>query len=545
LLGAAFLFPLQYAGATVDEEAALAAYVRARAAGALGAAEQATKNYAAALALSPANEILAERALREALGAGDRSLALSAAHILDKAGKLGPDGRLLLFAEALEAHNWRAAGAEADKLEQDEVFAFMAPLLRAWIAQGSRKGNPLDLIEGLSDNPLGEVYAVEHRPLLLLASGRHAQGLAALQPLLAQGGAREARLRVAAASLLARKGKRGEALDLLQGDSAPLAVARRRLESGKSLAAAIDSPAKGVAELLVRIAVDLASQQVSQLALGFARLSTFLAPEDSETWMVTAELLRAAGQRRAALAALTRVPADDPFAGQATDTRISILVENGQPEEALAQAKATVAADPDALSAWTRLGDLYSELGRHEEAADAYGKALALVKAGAAGQPEWALWLLRGGALSQADKWPEAKAALLTAYKLAPDQAVVLNYLGYSQLERRENVAEAERLIREASRLQPNDAAITDSLGWAHYLRGDLAKAIELLEQAAQGQPADAAIKEHLGDAYYRAGRRYEARYAWQAALVHAEGKAMQRLRTKIDTGLRPDLAAP
>jgi Flp pilus assembly protein TadD len=122
---------------------------------------------------------------------------------------------------------------------------------------------------------------------------------------------------------------------------------------------------------------------------------------------------------------------------------------------------------------------------------------------------------------------------------------VVLNFLGYSQLERRENLAEAERLIREASKLQPDDAAITDSLGWALYVRGDLPQAIALLERAAQSQPADTAINEHLGDAYYSAGRRFEARYAWQAALTYAEGDAATRLRAKIDSGLKPALAAP
>jgi Flp pilus assembly protein TadD len=100
-------------------------------------------------------------------------------------------------------------------------------------------------------------------------------------------------------------------------------------------------------------------------------------------------------------------------------------------------------------------------------------------------------------------------------------------------------------MIGEASRLQPDDSAITDSLGWAHYVRGDLPKAIELLETASQGQPADAAIAEHLGDAYYSAGRRYEARYAWQAALPYAEGPAAARLRGKIEIGLKPELAAP
>ena len=127
---------------------------------------------------------------------------------------------------------------------------------------------------------------------------------------------------------------------------------------------------------------------------------------------------------------------------------------------------------------------------------------------------------------------------------MAPQQPAVLNYLGYAQLERRENVAEALRLVAEAHRLAPENASITDSLGWAYYLTGDLPRAIELLETAARGEPADSTINEHLGDAYYRAGRRIEARFAWKAALVYAEGAEAERLRAKIDTGLTPQLAA-
>jgi Flp pilus assembly protein TadD len=155
------------------------------------------------------------------------------------------------------------------------------------------------------------------------------------------------------------------------------------------------------------------------------------------------------------------------------------------------------------------------------------------------------LWLLKGGALEQANRWPEAKAALQKAYELAPQQPLVLNYLGYAQLERRENVEASMALISEASRLQPDSAEITDSLGWAFYLRGNIPAAIPLLEKAAAARPDDAEINEHLGDAYYAAGRRYEARYAWQAALLGAETGDAERLRAKIDTGLTPKLAAP
>jgi tetratricopeptide (TPR) repeat protein len=546
LLAGALLLAAAPAAATVDETSALAAYVRARAADSSGAAEQAARNYGAALAIAPDNEVLAGRALSQAIAAGDRPLALQAARLLDAAGKLAPDGRLLLLGEAFRAKQWKEAARQIDRLEQDEVFSFMTPLLRAWLAQGSGKGDPLALLGASSGNALAATYASEHRPLLLLAGGKAGEGAAALTPLVEDQSIRSQRLRIAAAAILARKGASKQALTLLEGEADALAEARRRLEGGKRLGGEIVDPAVGMAELLGRMALDLNGQEVPQLALSFARLATFLAPESAEAWLIAADLLAGQGRHEAALAALAKVGPGDVFAATAADRRMTVLVEANRTDEALAQARQAVADGPAAIDNWTRLGDILNQSDSHAEAATAYAKALDLAKAGAEAQhPLWALWLLRGSALTQAGDWTQGKAALEEARRLAPDQPVVLNFLGYSQLERRENLAEAEKLIGEANRLQPDDWAITDSLGWAHYVRGDVARAIELLERASQGQPADAAIAEHLGDAYYSAGRRYEARYAWRAALPYAEGAAVDRLRSKIDTGLRPDLAAP
>lgn len=534
------------AAATLDETSGLAAYVRARAADSSGAADQAARSYGAALALAPTNEVLATRALAQAIAAGDRPLALQAARALDSAGKLAPDGRLLLVGEAFRAKQWKEAGRQIDLLERDEVFSFMTPLLRAWLAQGSGKGDPMKALGAASGNALAATYASEHRPLLLIAGGKAKEGAAALAPALPDESIRSQRLRVAAAAMLVRKGLRKEALALLQGEAEALAEARRRVEAGRSPGAGILTPAAGMAELLGRMALDLNGQEVPQLALSFARLATFLAPESAEAWLIAADLLAGQGRHEAALAALAKVARDDVFAATASERRMTVLVEANRTDEALAEAREAATAAPAAIDNWTRLGDILGQAQRHSESAAAYEKALDLARAGAEAQhPLWALWLLRGSALTQAGDWPRGKAALEEARRLAPEQPVVLNFLGYSQLERRENLAEAEKLIGEASRLQPDDAAITDSLGWAYYVRGDVPRAIELLERAAQGQPADAAIAEHLGDAYYSAGRRYEARYVWQAALTYAQGKAVDRLRTKIDTGLRPDLAAP
>ena len=86
---------------------------------------------------------------------------------------------------------------------------------------------------------------------------------------------------------------------------------------------------------------------------------------------------------------------------------------------------------------------------------------------------------------------------------IAPDQPLLLNFLGYAKLERGEDMESAEAMIRKASELAPDDASIIDSLGWAQFKRGKVGEAIETLQRAAEKDPDQAEIQEHLGDALY------------------------------------------
>lgn len=520
-------------------------YVRARAADSLGAADIAVANYGVALHASPDNQIIAMRALRQALAAGDRPLAVKAARILEKAEQVAPDVHFLLLVEAVRLADWHAADLQITALERNEIFSFMAPVLRAWVMVGAGKGDPLAVLASSGSDPLAASYIAEHRVLLLFAAGREQEGLDELRKLRSARDGRALKVRIAAASYYARRGKRDEALQLLAGNGTVLAAARSLVERRKPLPGEIASPPAGVAEFLMRIALDLRQQDVNPLALSFARLATFVSPGEAEAWVITSELLAGAGQQDAALAALRNVPPADPLAATAADLAIRLMAVSGDPARALAEAEAATKSKKAGADDWARLGDLYGEQDRHGAAADAYGRALTAAKAVPSEKPLWALWLLRGAALEQANRWEEAKMALEAAYRLAPDQPLVLNYLGYAQLERRENIVAAEKLVSEAHRLRPESAEITDSLGWARYLQGDTKRAIELLERAVQNEPADPAINEHLGDAYFSAGRRFEARYAWTAALIAAEQKDADRLRAKIDAGLLPHLTSP
>lgn len=507
-----------------------------------GANDRASARYAAALAAAPADQAIASQAMRHGVLAGNWRLALDGARALERQNALPVDGRFLLTAEAFRAHDWGAARSQIDAIERDQGLSFTVPVLRAWLAYGAHEGDPLAALSAAGANGPAAGYAAEHRALLLTALGRpeaQAEMLAAAR----SAGPRGVRLRIGAAALLASRRQRDAALAMLDVDTPAARAARALIQADRPVPGAMGSAEAGVGELMVRLGLDLGGQEMSQLGTLFARLATRLDPGSAEAWLVTAELLARQDQHAAAVRLLDNIPAGDPFALAARDTRIRLLGEGGEREQALALARQAAEAGTARQDDWLRLGQLYGEMGRQREAAEAFGRALAMT-GGEDGQEEWQLQLMRGSALDQANDWAGARAALRRAYQLAPQQPYVLNYLGYALLIRNEEPAEAERLIREAHRLAPDNAAITDSLGWALYHKGQLAEAIPLLEQAAQSEASDVEINEHLGDAYYAAGRHIEARFAWRAASVYAEGAAATRINAKLDRGLTPELAA-
>jgi len=474
-------------------------YLRARAAEALGDTPTANAGFAALLTENPADPMIANHAYRQALSAGDMALAVRAAHILDAQKSPPSDAKLLLVLEQIKAHDWVKARASADAFAQDHVFGFLAPYLRAWIAVGSGSGDPIALVEGGRNLPFASTYYPEQRALILIALGRNAEAASFVRP-----------------------------------EAAPL------------LPAHVKGPEEGVSPLLVHVATDFARQQYVPVGMIMARMATYTAPGNGSGWVILAELLQRMQRSDLALAALAHVDAANPVADDARALRIALLNDSGKHDEALVEALAATKKADAGIDDWGRAGDLYLVVNKPREAAQAYSRALSLTEARQA-SPDvlWPILLQQGGALDLAGDWPAAKAAYERAYAIAPDQPTVLNQVGYSEIEHRENVEKASAMIAKASNMRPDDPAITDSLGWVLYLQGKAGQAIPLLEKAAAGDPGEAAINEHLGDAYWSDGRIYEARYAWRAALLTAEDKDKARLSTKIDTGLDKATAAP
>ncbi len=531
--------------ANTSDPSLLKNYATARMADLDGASAVAAVAYANALTALPGDDVLALRAYRQAIEAGDRAIALSAARALDVQNAMPADAILLLFTERLARRDWKGADALLDRLDPKIGLGFLVPVLRAWAQFGSGSGDPLATLSVPEKESLILSYAREHQALMQIALGRFEEGQTAAAAL-ATPDARGIALRLAAAAQLADKGRKAAALDLLKGDDGSIRAARSLIEAGKPLGGAVRTANEGVAALFSRVASDLMRDRATPAALTLARLASFSVPDDAVVQLVLAQALLANGKIEAALLILDQMKSAVIFSAAINELRIEALQQAGRDEAALALAK-TVAAMPGAsINEQVLLGQSYARLKRYREAADAYNIVIKRIEEenGAAkpgqGAASWSLWLLYGGALDAARDWARAKPALQRAVALGPEQASALNHLGYAMLERGDNIEEATRLIAKASVLRPNDPAITDSLGWALFKRGQTAEAITILENAVVSDPTISEISEHLGDAYWAVGRRVDARYTWRAALVQAgeDAEVVSRLNAKIADGL-------
>jgi tetratricopeptide (TPR) repeat protein len=109
-----------------------------------------------------------------------------------------------------------------------------------------------------------------------------------------------------------------------------------------------------------------------------------------------------------------------------------------------------------------------------------------------------------------------------------PSNADALNYLGYMLAERGEQLDEAIKLVTRALATDPTNGAYLDSLGWAHFRRGNLPEAEKYLSAAVERLPRNAEILDHLGDVHAKRGKWQDAIDSWTRA-VQGDGDHVDR----------------
>ncbi|NNC48005.1 MAG: tetratricopeptide repeat protein [Sphingomonas sp.] len=546
--GLAALLALAVAATPVEAQQRndrLGLYLSARGAEAIGDEDRAAMLYGRLLQRDPANPVIAGEAMGSAISTGRFDLARDVAKNAD-VRKFDLQGRLFLIADALARGNEAAALAVLSDDAAQANVDFVAPFVRGWIDVTSRRPSARErgirTVTGIGEGAPMAVFVAEQAAYMHLADKDAAAAAPFIEQALPLAAGRETALRIAFAEGLAAAGDRDAANALLTGDNPSLAAARARLERGQSLGFAVNTPAKAFSQLLLALAIDVNRGQRLDLPLALTQIARAADDKNFQADIVTALLLHQLDRSDEALPILSAIPANSLLAGSARDSEVQILIQTNRLNRALAIAEEEVREMPNAPGVHGRVGDVLGALDRHAEAADAYARERG-------GRLEdWTLLFLEGAQRNDAGQWKAAETLLRHALAASPEQPLVLNYLGYTMLERGENLEEATAMIERAHKLRPDNASITDSLGWAQYKMGEIDKAVETLGQAVAQESANAEIYEHYGDALYAAGYPIEARFAWGNARRVAdedEGERVVRLDSKLARGLSKANAAP
>jgi len=512
---------------------------------------QETRDYAAAaswfedaLKTDPESpELISRTFLMEASeGRFDRAQPLAEREL-----KLDPTdavAELILMIDRINAGDKAGALERAEALPEDGVHRFVGPLARAWtlMATGDVAGadaalRQLDKFNGFA--PL-EYYQLG---LLYDFAGQPDTAEENFKKTLEATGQLNWRLTDAMANFYERHGRADEADALYQRfikDNAGSELAESVL-AGKPAeppVPLINSAEDGLAEALFDLASVVNQPETIDLALLYARCALQLRPHLALAQLLLSDVLSAENKPEEALAVLAEIPSSSPYSWSARLRSAADLEMLDHTEEAITQLKEMSAEAPNRAGADMQLGDLLRGKKRFEEAVEAYDEAIRRLRA--AGMPErWSLFYSRGIALERSGQWKPSEVDLLHALELKPDQPLVLNYLGYSWIDRGENLERGLKMIEKAVELRPEDGYIVDSLGWAHYRLGDYSSAVQYLEKAIELVPEDPTINDHLGDAYWQSGRPSEARFQWRRALQFGpEADEIKPIEAKLDQGL-------
>ena len=293
----------------------------------------------------------------------------------------------------------------------------------------------------------------------------------------------------------------------------------------------------GIAYAFYAIADILKDDADPNTALLYVRLAQYLNENSQKAILLAADLLEQMGQYDLAVAEYAKISPSSSYFLSSELGRVGALRDGGKTEAALEVLYYLSREFSDIGIVHNSLGDFLRREERYSEAKIAYDRAVDIYREN--NNVSWVVLYARGITHERLQEWDKAESDFRNALTINPDQANVLNYLGYSLIDRGEKLDEAMTMIEKAVSLQPESGYIVDSLAWGLFKLGKYETAIPHMEKAAELMPVDPIVTDHLGDLYWAVGRQLEAKFQWRRALsFDPELKDATRIREKLRIGL-------
>ncbi len=497
----------------------------------------------AALKQDQGNGILAERLFQVYVMKGDLPKAEGLAQQVIKANSQQRTARIVLGLKEFRARRYAEARSNFNEASYTPFGVLTATLLSAWSYAGEGSLNAaLHELDKLDGQDALANYKAFHTALIAdyLSSSVRAEAAYKKAYELAP-----TSLRVVQAygNFLERQGRKADAEKVyrsyLAGGQSNLFIqtALDNLPSAPKPAPFVASPLAGAGEVLFSVASSLNVDQSADAALIYAQLALSVANDKPFVLTTLGGVQSGLKQYEESNASFEQIPKTSLLRNYA-DTEIALNLQRmDKNADAVSRLQEVIARDPKNTDAMITLAGIYRANSQFSEAAEAYGKVLALLPADEANN--WRVYYDRGIAYDHLKQFDKSEPDFRKALALSKDDPAVLNYLGYSMIDRGINLDEALGMVKKAVSLKPNDGYITDSLGWAYFTLRDYEQAVTYCERAVDLIPSDPIIAEHLGDVYWKAGRKLEAGFQWQHALDnHPDAADVPRMQGKLKEGL-------
>lgn len=503
--------------------------------------------FARALASDRKNSALLEATAQAFLSTGQVKRALPMALILQGEEIRSQIAHIVVTANLIEDEEYNALLTREG--EDQGIGPLIDGLIKAWAHIGAGDvGAGLAEFDRIAEGGGLRGFAMYHKAMALAFMGDF-EGAEAIFADPASGGVMMTRRgAMARAEILSQLQRNEDALSMLAEAFASsldpgLERLAERLASGEQLPFThVRSAKDGLAEVFFSIAAALRNEAGDDYTLLYARVAQFLRPDHIDGILLVAELLDALGQYELAVTAYKSVPANSPDFHAAELGRAEAMRRSGKADAAIEVLEQLAKSHPELHIVHSSLGDLFRQQEDYRSAVEAYDTALSLSEEG--GRSRWFLLYARGISHERLDEWENAEADFRAALALNPDQPQVLNYLGYSLVEKQMKLDEALDMIERAVSARPDSGYIVDSLGWVLYRLGRYEEAVGHMERAVELMPVDPVVNDHLGDVYWAVGRYREADFQWRRALSFIDpgdtGSEADpdRIRRKLEVGL-------
>ncbi len=507
----------------------------------------AERYYAQALRSDPQNALLLESVVVARLALGEVERALPIAETIEENGLPSQAARIAIAANLIAEGDWETLLSRDP--ETQGVGPLVDGLMIAWayLGQGEMT-KAMEQFDSVTTQEGLREFALYHKAMALASIGdfEGAEAVFAADDGVVARFTRRAAL--ARTEVLSQLDRNEDALtflaDVFQAGSDPsIADYTSRLSDGETLPFThVGTAQDGMAEIFFSVGAALNDEAAPDYVLLYARTASFLRPDHVDALLMSAELLSELNQLDLAVEAYRAVPKDSTDHHVAELGRADVLGQSGKTDAAVEVLQSLAAEKPDLPSVHVALADLQRREENYAAAVDSYNTAIDLAEG--VSTANWFLHYARGISHERLKQWDQAEADFRRALELNPDQPQVLNYLGYSLVERREKLDEALDMIERAVAARPDSGYIVDSLGWVLFRLGRYDEAVEHMERAVELMPVDPVVNDHLGDVYWAVGRAREAEFQWKRALSFVDpedtdGEAdPERIRRKLEVGL-------